>query len=423
MNPPTDLETRLRASLRDNARHAPPDGPLAERILAELDAPVLRPHRSWRTWTFPLLAAAAIAAVALTLAGVGAARHTAAPAGTGHASQTLSPSQTPSPSTTPTVTTPPPPAPRTTLPLLDMGGITGFRAIDTTYIGTDKIWALGRAACSQGSCLTLMRTTDSGSTWHAVPVPAVAATSIRFANPQTGFIFGRDVLESTTDGGAHWSPESGGAEALETLDGTVIKVSRDSVACSSLCLYNVSYAHLGSSGWTQSTVPFIRGYSVQLMRAHGVSYLLVRTSNPASAQQQGQLYQSTDGGASWRRSSACTNLIGGSVASDGTLDLLCGADILVDAHTPSAHRVPQPTGISATIAAVDKHTLIVVADRLFRLTGGVQLTTALDQAPVGDLGPPGFQNGQVGRWINENGHTIWTTTDGGATWSGAAFSR
>ena len=304
-----------------------------------------------------------------------------------------------------------------------MGGVTGFRAIDTTYIGTDKIWALGRAACAQGLCLTLVRTTDSGSTWRRVPVPTVAATSIRFANPQTGFIFGRNVLESTTDGGAHWTPEAGGAEALETLDGTVIKVSQANVACSGSCLYNVNYQQLGSSGWMQSTVPFIRGYSVQLMRTHGASYLVVRTSNPASAEQQGQLYQSTDGGASWRRSSACTNLIGGSVASDGTLDLLCGTDILVDAHTPSAHRIPQPTGTSATITAVDAHTLIVVADRLFRLTGGAQLATALDQPPVGDLGPPGFQNGQVGRWINDNGHSIWTTTDGGATWRGAAFSR
>ncbi len=418
MNPPTDLETRLRASLRENARHAPPDGPLADRILAELDAPVLRPHRSWRTWTFPLLAAAAIAAVALTLAGVGATRHTAAPAGTTH------PSQTPSPSITRTVTTPPPPAPQTVLPLLNMGGVTGFRAIDATYIGTNKIWALGRAACGQGSCLTLVHTTDSGSTWHSVPVPAVAATSVRFANPQTGFLFGRDVLDTTTDGGANWTPESGGADALETLDGTVIKVSRQNAACAAQCLFNVSYADLGSSAWMQSTVPFLRGYSVQLMRTHNASYLIVRTSNPASAEQQGQLYQSTDGGASWRRSSGCTNLIGGSVASDGTLDLLCGADILVDAHTPSAHRVPQPTGSSATIAAVDAHTLILVADRLFRSTdGGVQLSTALDQAPVGDLGPPGFQNGQVGRWINNDGHTIWTTTDGGATWNGAAFSR
>ena len=80
MNPPTELETRLRASLSENARHAPPGAPLADRILAELDAaPVLRPRGGWRTWTFPLLAAAAIAAVAFALVGVGAARHTAAP--------------------------------------------------------------------------------------------------------------------------------------------------------------------------------------------------------------------------------------------------------------------------------------------------------------------------------------------------------
>ena len=423
MNPPTELETRLRAALSENARHAPPGAPLADRILAELDAPVLRPGGGWRTWTFPFLAAAAIAAVALTLAGVGADRHTAAPAVTHRASPTLSAPVTTAPRATPTATPTPQATAHPAVPLLAMGGVTGFRAIDATYVGTDQIWALGHADCRQGRCLTLVHTTDSGKTWKPVPVPAVAATSVRFADPSTGFLFGRNVLERTTDGGTHWTPEPGGADAIETLDQTVIRVSRDNAACAGSCPYNVSYAHLGSSSWMQSTVPFIRGYSVQLMRATGVSYLLVRTSNPASVGHQGQLYRSSDGGASWHRSPACTNLIGGSLAADGTLDLICGNQILVDAHTPTAQYVEQPTGSSATVTAVDAHSLIVVADRLYSSTAGGYLRTALDRAVVDDLGPPGFQNTRVGRWLDDGGRTIWTTTDGGVSWTGAAFSR
>ncbi len=165
MNPPTDLETRLRASLRDNARHAPPDGPLAERILAELDAPVLRPHRSWRTWTFPLLAAAAIAAVALTLAGVGADRDTAAPP----VHPGTQPVKHPTPSvqlTTPAVPSPTPTgaAPTTAPPA------PGFHAFDVSFVGTSDGWALGSEPCITAPhhrCTAILRTTD-GTHWTGI---------------------------------------------------------------------------------------------------------------------------------------------------------------------------------------------------------------------------------------------------------------
>ncbi len=419
MNSPTDIETRLRASLQHNARQAPPGAPLADRILAELDAPVLRPRAGWRTWTFPLLAAAAIAAVALALVGIGNSGHGAAPAVSPGASHTFSAQPRPTPTPTPTT------APHTTrLPLLAMGGVRGFRAADTTYVGTDRIWALGHAACGQGTCLAMVHSADSGHTWQRVPIPSVAATSVRFANAQTGFLFGPQVLERTSDGGAHWTPDAGGADALETLNDTVIKVSSSGQSCNGSCQFHVSYAPLGTSTWTDSTIAPIRGYSVQLLRANGISYLLVRTTDPVLPEAQGQLYRSSDGGASWHRSRACTHLRSAALSADGTLDLLCDKSILVDADTDSAHSVPQSLGQSAGIAAVDAHTIILVGDTLYRSTdGGVVFNTVLDRTTLGNLGPPGFQNDKVGRWLDDGGRTLWTTTDAGAHWTGAAFSR
>ena len=41
---------------------------------------------------------------------------------------------------------------------------------------------------------------------------------IRFATDQIGYAFGPHALLMTTDGGLDWTPQSGGADALETLN-------------------------------------------------------------------------------------------------------------------------------------------------------------------------------------------------------------
>ena len=246
MNPPNDLETRLRASLRDNARHAPPDGPLAERILAELDAPVLRPHRSWRTWTFPLLAAAAIAAVALTLAGVGADRDTAAPAArvTRHASRSHSPSITAAADHAAAV-------PDRRRPFRCRSTRAGSPGSARSTRPTSAPTRSGRSgepparrACASRSCARPTRAARG----DRVPVPAVCrrrrsvSPTRRPASSSAGTSWKHDGRRRALDARGRWrrgarDPRRDGHQGLAGQRGVF-----------GSCLYNVNYQQLGSSG-------------------------------------------------------------------------------------------------------------------------------------------------------------------------------
>lgn len=421
---PTDLETRLRVSLADNARHAPPGGPLAERILAEVDAPVLRPRGGWRGWTFPLLAAAAIAAVAFALVGLTNIRFSATDgrAGTHAPSSVVSaPPSTPhsTPPPTPTLSTGPVAKPARSVLVSGRGG---FRAVDTSYYGADVIWALGTYYCVASPCRpqepALAETNNGGRSWHRVTAPAGNVRGVRFANPGTGFAFGPSVFYVTGDGGSHWSRTAGGADAVETLDGTVIRVSRTVASCTADCRFTVSYAPTNGGGWQTARIASVRGNSVQLERAAGTAYLLVRSGVG------GRLFHSSDGGSTWTRVPACARLRQVALNVD-EVNLLCGDQVLVQANTARARLVAVPTSVSdPQLSAVGAHTLFIAGDRLYRSTdGGASWQAVLAASSDSDLGPPGFESDSVGRWITDGGRTIWTTRDGGQTWTGVAFSH
>lgn len=116
-----------------------------------------------------------------------------------------------------------------------------FDPVSVSFISPNVGWTLGVAPCaSQASCLALRATTNDGSSWHPVSLPAplvasadrnldgkVAATygagalNVRFANRRDGWIFGtlpgpvpangvdfiqyKPSLWSTHDGGTVWN--------------------------------------------------------------------------------------------------------------------------------------------------------------------------------------------------------------------------
>lgn len=425
-----DLESRVRATLVEHARQAPPGAPLADRILAELDVPVLRPRHGWRTRTFPLLAAAAIAAVALAVVGVGDLRFGAAPERSGRAATRPAPSphRRPQLSATPTVHA----LPLVAAPVRGVAGLRGFRATDATYYGEQDAWALGSARCSARSsrtCAALAATTDGGRSWHREALPAGVTApgstcgpgcvqGIRFANDRTGYLFGPQAFWTTSDG-TTWTRQAGGAVALETLDGTVIRVDRTDETCRGRCAYRVSFAPVGAATWTPAAgLPPLTGDTVQLVRARSTAYLLVRDGTA------GRLFHSGSGGAGWTPVPGCAGLR--SVAlGRGSLDLVCGNHLLVGAGTPAAHRVELPGGGSGVqVSAAGPSTLLAAGDMLYRSTdSGVSWQLALPHPADPVLGPPGFQTEKLGRWLTDGGRSIWTTVDGGRTWSGLAFSR
>ena len=134
---------------------------------------------------------------------------------------------TTSPQAGPTTITPVPAARPGTLPA-------GFSPASATFVSPTTGWVLGTGPCGSGSCPQLLKTTDGGRAWTAVPAPpapvdadgaAGGVAEIRFANSSDGWAF-RPTLWSTHDGGAHWARQPlEGVEALEAADGAVHAVT------------------------------------------------------------------------------------------------------------------------------------------------------------------------------------------------------
>ncbi|HEV7193161.1 MAG TPA: hypothetical protein VGN35_08125 [Jatrophihabitantaceae bacterium] len=454
-----DIEEALRASLAEHARQAPTGAGLVDDIVAAAARPRptdIRRARQWGTWTLPLIAAGAVAAVAVALVGVTQLHHSAnkpgPPAGVTHSVLPPNPVTTgPSPTSVATTNAGPP----------SPNGGKNFMVTDVSFVGDTHGWALGTANCftGLGVCTELLRTTD-GASWHVLTNPPVnitqvngctsrCAQGIRFATDQIGYAFGQNVFFMTTDGGAHWVQQPGGAAALETLDGNVIRVS---TTCSPGCPYTVQTAPIGTSTWTTVPLP-----GTQAGMNSGVA--LVRTGQRAfidvfghvsggASDARSVMYSSIDDGASWSRrgepcpqttpSGADTEVDSTELASaaDGSVTLLCTPRVLADSFTITSTDGGQTFvrgagGIGAhggaVLGAASASTLFVSSDVLYRSTDG---GATWHRVQVNGVGPPnatwiGFETASVGRVIagdtNGRPHVIWTTRDAGRTWSAHIF--
>ncbi len=461
----TDMETRLRTALAEQARRAPDGAGLAERIVAEASARSWATHRprnrAWRTWSLPLVAAGAVAAVVAAVIGVReyhpAAQHIAPVGGSSVVTGAPAPSPASSPAPSPQVrtTSPAPSSPVVPPPV-------AFHVVDLTFVSPDRGWALGSGQCFSAPasrCTATLHTTDGGATWTSVQNPpanvpdaAGACTDpcvrhLRFANNDVGYAFGPSAFFMTTDRGVTWQRLPGGADALETLDGDVIRVGADHRGCPPACTYRVQTAALGSSSWRDAVLPSAPvADGVALERVTGHAYLAL-FENPAGGAGPAftTLYASTDDGRSWAaygepcRSSGVsgevdTRLIAAGGA-DGSLTALCtprttgGWQFTTTSTDGGATFRPGYERAlggypAAAMAAVSASELFVVTDDLYRSTdGGVHWRR---QHAEGGSGPfdaswIGFESTTVGRVVSADGSTISTTIDGGTTWTAHTF--
>jgi photosystem II stability/assembly factor-like uncharacterized protein len=463
LNGMNDVETRLRTTLSEHATKAPPGAALAERILAEVEAParVLRPRHGWRTWMTPLLAAGAVAAVVAAVVGVESDRHTASPPPPGVSQAIASPTldRSPAPSPSPTSPSPTSPSPTTTVANQDGADVTGFHARDLTFVSEDEGWAIGSAHCVSGggTCTALYRTTN-GRTWQSMPgaafnVPGVqhcaapCVDHIRFANKKVGYAYSGDVLFMTTDGGFHWHVQPGrGAEALETLNDNVIRLVSDSSAgCPGPCNVRVETSSIGSSSWAtvNLTARPLSTTSVTLSRSGADAYVLA-TQNPSGGAgaggAQSTLFASTDNGSTWQHLGEPCPQAGYdevdsravAAAPNGTVSVLCaprnaGSSLFVaishDAGASfvrAAGTLPRRGGAEFT---GDPSTVLVAGwNSAYRSTDGGTTWSRIPTLAGTVVGFLGFESPTVGRAVTDGGRRIWTTHDGGATWSAFAFS-
>jgi photosystem II stability/assembly factor-like uncharacterized protein len=452
------VEQAVRHSLADHARHAPAGHEVADRVLAAVDrTPARDPRRDssrWRTWAFPLIAAGAVAAVVGAVAGIQQLDKPSAH-GTAAASPSVprvsvsnaSPSVAVSPTThAPSVHTSP--TTTTTAPV-DTSTLHGVKILDLTFADVDDGWALATADCinGPGRCPALLRT-HNGQTWHSSPrvgFNVVGQTStpcddpcvehIRFATDRIGYAYGPTSFLMTTDGGRHWGEQSGGADAVETLNQNVIRVTSQGTGCPGPCDVRVFTAPIGGSTWTRATLPGTEpGFGFQFARGGDDAYLLffghVAGGEPSA---ESVLYHSADNGVTWTRGGEpCPQT--GSVEIDsrviaagdqGRAAVLCAprtstSNAWVATSTDGgAHFTAQPgKAPAANLLTGDPATVLVNTGvgGLARSTDGGKTWSPV-RYPIRGVSFAGFENTQVGRIVAAHGTEIWTTRDGGQSWT------
>jgi hypothetical protein len=479
MSDDRDLATVLRRGMAAHAASAGDATALAERIIAgavpagstALDLQPDRRTSRWQPWVLPLAAAAA---VVLLVGSVVIGVRLLSGHGTPPAGQPL-----PGPVATRTATAPPTPAPSTAAPNTASPAPTqshpstapvaaGYRVYDLTWIGPDTGWALGTAPCGAGRCAALAHTLDGGHTWSAMPaLPAAmqhdiancnaqCVSSLRFADARTGYAFGIATLYLTRDGGATWLAQQlpvgthGGGTVqllgLEIGNGTAVRLSTE---CRPGCNVSVERSAVGSSTWT--TVALLNGQSAadaQLVRAG--STVVVRVSGNVAGgagHATSTLFVSTDNGTNWHTTAEpCPQLSPSgsgsaevdtrdvSLAPDGTIGVLCiprqaGTGSVTAMTSSDGGRTFTALATSPGQGSAD-HLVVVSRGTVLVSLNGLQRTADNGShwqrvlAPVSYLG---FETPTVGRALTGDSTTdagstmVWTTTDGGASWTSYTF--
>jgi photosystem II stability/assembly factor-like uncharacterized protein len=442
------IARELRASLQRHAREAPRGDLLAERIVNTTERESRSP-RGWRTWSMPLIAAAAVAAVVGGIVGVQSLQTSAhGPTPGTHSGSVLQSPANPSAtgSSTSNVVAPPTKS-ASAQPLQDV------TILDLTFVSENQGWALAVADCvdASGRCSALFHL--KGTTWWSMPnstpwnVAGVTGgcadpcvTNIRFADPDVGYAFGPDALFMTQDGGRHWKRQAGGAVALETLDGNVIRVTSTGTGCPGPCGVRVETSAIGSSTWTPSDLPEVSGAGLSFGRGQPSNAYLLVTRNPAGGAEDetSTLYRSTDDGAHWTSVGEPCPQTGSevdslSVAGGGPdrVSVMCATrtalqHLYVANSTDGGAHFAGRSGLIAPKSAGpltgDAATTLVVAGETGLLRSDDGGGTWHHVAGVsGAIGFVGFESTDVGRAVSSDGATIWTTRNGGSSWTSFTF--
>ncbi len=317
--------------------------------------------------------------------------------------------------------------------------------IDADTIDGSNGWALlGQCPASQGPadiCQYWIESThDGGATWtNPVKLATFPLTDgdaprhIHFANASDGFAYGNGVAFATRDGGAHWSRLFAGATGIVAIDGRgPVWAVEYPCAKGTQCPYGVLVSADGGQTWTAAAA-LPSGFAPRVAVAFGSAGLLL------SSYGVGDMAVTRDLGRTW------TVLAGGCVADaisntvatpDGKeIWQYCGEPPAVQSTAGRAdflfvsedggtnwHRATSPgiPTVGAVLVAPRPGTALLVTSTEQMVSS--QLLISRDSgstwtavASAGEFSSV-MLAGSVG-WAVDNRYAVWTSTDGGLTWS------
>jgi photosystem II stability/assembly factor-like uncharacterized protein len=339
----------------------------------------------------------------------------------------------------------------------------GFQASDLSWVSVDAGFAVGIAPCGTASCTHVLRTVDGGASWWdagATGLPhgcaAACPTRVRFADQQTGYVFGNGLL-MTTDGGTTWSRQPGpDTFGLEVSGGTAVRVlARE--ACPG-CRFEVQRSGVGSSAW-ESVRTSDEPRSVAALARQLEHVVVALKANPAggAGDAHTSVLLSNDGGTTWTRQDDPCQGPGDNdpeevdaAQLDWSLDaellVLCqrrawrsnGGNSTVLVSTDAGGNFAPPTGFpEATdaflVAGGQRGVLLAETHQgndkevaLLRSADSGRTWVEVARAPLPDGATEmhylAFSTPLVATWVPPGGTTVLRTTDGGTSWTETRFS-
>ncbi len=314
--------------------------------------------------------------------------------------------------------------------------------LDWTWVSAEHGWALLRTPCASSTCVTLRETRDGAKTWMTLPTPDPSGcadpgcfSNVRFANANVGWLFGPDLFQ-TSDGGHTWtSEESATVTDVEAAHGIAMRASTTDRLCSDGCDHRVDRLRLGSSSWQRLR---LGPQPLPHLLLQGSDAYVFNTAVLFGAG-AGDLRRSSDGGATWSRiddpcprSDVGSRADSASAAPGGVLVVLCevrGVKATVQVSTDGgdtfgrSHEIPDAPVDAGPIAAASADTIAVAynapdrAGVLVSNDGGTTWRRTLSPTRAATIGPSlGWQDATTAR-ASFNTDSIWTTRDGGRSWT------
>lgn len=317
-----------------------------------------------------------------------------------------------------------------------------FVPVSLSALGDRDFSLLGTMPCSTGRCYTIERTADGGRSFARLPAPAGLPTqgnapSLRFADPQNGFIwvpFNWGAFWSTHDGGKSWVQLRSPSVVSFTTSGGHVYAVVASCTIRSCRNYRFAYGAPAAAHWHQTPLSFESDGPVVDLAAHGLDVWLLGTPRSSRFARHDLLARSTDGGRTFKTGPGpCAPGLGGELEPSSTrvvwavcaTGMLAGASRSTDGGISFTPMPTPPLVNAAEIAAASDRTAALalgVAGRpLYLTTDGGHSWRPVARSGKNDYWYDiAFTDRHVGEALVEMGGrraTVWRTTNAGATWS------